>query len=78
MIMEIELGKIYKAREPNGSYTYFEVMKIPSWFKPKEDQIYVSTRTPYTTSLYCQVETSGLIDKNLLLPLNKKTKRYLN
>lgn len=77
--MQIEIGKIYKYIEKDDSIVYIEVQEPKYDFqKSTENKVYVCTRTPYSTSLFCQIETCGFIDVKLLLPLdNKKDKEML-
>lgn len=75
--MEIKVGEIYKAKEPDGSYTYFEVKKTPDYLKLKDGEAYVCTRTPYSTSMFCQIETAGVIKKDKLVPLDAKKDREM-
>jgi hypothetical protein len=75
--IEIKIGEIYKAKEPDGSWTYFEVEKTPDYLKLKDNEVYVCTRTPYSTSVFCQIETAGVIKKDKLVPLNAKKDREM-
>ncbi|NIA03789.1 MAG: hypothetical protein GWP09_00380 [Nitrospiraceae bacterium] len=70
----VEIGQIYKIKDED---VYVEVEKMPSFVEkefPKDEYIYVCTKTPYLTSLFAQIETCGVIKKDDLIPLDKKNK----
>lgn len=66
------IGDIYKAEEPDGDFTFYEITEPPDYVKLKSGELYVTSRTPYVTSLFGQVETAGIIKERKLLPLTKK------
>jgi len=64
-----------KVKHKNGTYVYIEIIDPAPYSNENEikaGRIYASTRTPYPTSLYGQIETAGWIEEDRLEPLTKK------
>lgn len=78
MTINPEVGEIYKVQEsPKGNpgyYVYVEATEKPEYFDDKEGYTFVTTRTPYVTSMYGQIEMCGFIEtsKLELMRNNKK------
>ena len=72
-----KIGQIFKIKEPDGSFTYVEVQKPQSWVKLGKGEVYVATRTPYSTSIYGQIETAGKIAERKLIPLSMSEERKI-
>lgn len=69
---------IYKVNSPTGRDYYVEdheLIEGAEAGKPEGDYIYVVTRSEHPTSLFCQIESIGWIDRSLIEPLNPKLKR---
>lgn len=74
-----QIGEIYKVRESPNYFMYVEIGETPEYFDQPENTVYVTTRTPYTTSVWGQIETAGFIQVDKLEPMrnNKKDREIL-
>ena len=69
------MRELYKYIKKSGGEIYFEKIK-PQHFDGvgNEGEIFVTSRTDYPTSIYCQIESCGWVDKSKLIPF-KNTKK---
>jgi len=74
VIQPLEFGEIYKVIDE--TYCFVEVMETPDHLKDHQPNgsVYFTTRTPYVTSLWGQVEMAGFINPERLKKLRNNKK----